>query len=306
MKLFIDIKETVVAQTLMAVVKSFGMIEAESVAQADLVVCDDEHKIIDFLNANEKLFAIEYHHSSAEKASGLCDQGHYLSGRTVPGYAIADEGHPLIVIQILKKMSTGDLPGKAQAIQEVPAIETAFSASVMIDEPISGSALKMNVLVIENDPRHIHSAKESLKGHNLTVLQSADQAFEMFERNPEFSFDAVLIDMQMPNSNREGGNQRSLDKESPYGLNFIWRAAAMQSVKYIGLLSDGNHHNSPMSAAFDGFPLNQIFQLNQAKVIFCREVYHGFRGEDGEAFKGKAWDIILAYLTGDLEPAIRG
>jgi len=155
----------------------------------------------------------------------------------------------------------------------------------------------MKILIIEDKKSHIEAAYKLLARHELTVVTTADDAFAAFE-GPEFPFEAVLTDMLMPNSTRAGGNRNSFDKESPYGLNFLWRAAAKPGVKFIGLLTDANHHSGTMAAAFDGFPLNTVFTVNQAKAILCREASHSFVDADGKTVYGKAWDTVLDYLTG--------
>lgn len=147
------------------------------------------------------------------------------------------------------------------------------------------------------------------------------------EATPTLAFDAVLTDMMLPGSGREmgGDGSRHVGVEAPYGYNFIFRAAH-QGVKLIGMLTEGNHHHHPMSAALDGFPLEQPFTLNGSVVVISRELSQQFKvegeqckdcagsgkkdghncytcGGDGvKTFRGKDWGALLSYLTGEKGP----
>jgi len=107
MKLFITMeKQELVAKTLLLVAKSFGAEEATSANDADLIICDDPHKIRDMLMDNQLATAIEYHTTMKETPSRLCETGHPLEGRVVPGYVLTEEGHPSMVIEIIKRLAT--------------------------------------------------------------------------------------------------------------------------------------------------------------------------------------------------------
>ena len=106
MKLFILLKQELVAKTLLHDAMAFGAKEATGANDADLIICDDPHKIKDMLMDNQLATAIEYHTTMKETPSRLCETGHPLEGRVVPGYVVTEEGQHSIVIEIMKRLAT--------------------------------------------------------------------------------------------------------------------------------------------------------------------------------------------------------
>ncbi|EKD64547.1 MAG: hypothetical protein ACD_50C00345G0003 [uncultured bacterium] len=55
----------------------------------------------------------------------------------------------------------------------------------------------MRILVVENDPKHQQSARETLADHDLTIATSIGEAWKM----ELGAFDAVLTDLYLPTAN---------------------------------------------------------------------------------------------------------
>lgn len=89
-------------------------------------------------------------------------------------------------------------------------------------------------------------------------------------------FEAVLVDMMMPMSFEKLGPSAvcTRGEQVPYGFVLALKAAE-RGAKFVAMVTDTNHHNSPMSAALDylgdayyrdGFKPN--FEINGARVMF--------------------------------------
>lgn len=121
----------------------------------------------------------------------------------------------------------------------------------------------MKVLVIEDDPVNVESAKRSLTNHELTIATSIQQAFDILAEwrqewleNRERRFDVVLTDVYMPRGDFKGWGRRVIhysDYENPdtlpAGLAFAIAAATMGAK--VGICSDRNHHKDWITALLD-------------------------------------------------------
>ncbi len=137
----------------------------------------------------------------------------------------------------------------------------------------------MKILVVEDKEMHQNSARETLSGHEVTIIDTFTTAMEKMDKN---NYDAVLTDMMLPMSN----SNRLLTEESfkkedevPYGFIIALKAAACEA-KYVAVVTDANHHHDAMSAAlhYIGLPYGygtfggekqQIFHVNGARVTFA-------------------------------------
>lgn len=55
----------------------------------------------------------------------------------------------------------------------------------------------MRILVIEDNPIHQESARETLLGHETTIVGTVDDAWRLLSERP-FPYEAVLTDMLLP------------------------------------------------------------------------------------------------------------
>jgi len=163
----------------------------------------------------------------------------------------------------------------------------------------------MKVLVIDDTPKHQHSAIETLTSHDVTVAKSYNEAIDLLI--PKNNFEAVLTDLMMPMSERTICDEEYYcAEEIAYGFVLALRAAAADA-KYIAVVTDKNHHMDALSAALDriggfdkdgkekwncnwAYHLNPIFTINNAKAFFV----HAPLIEDTRA---KNWGEILKNLT---------
>ena len=145
-----------------------------------------------------------------------------------------------------------------------------------------GQGEVMKILVIEDKAIHQESARETLIGHEVTVVPSYNEAYGLLKWKKEFDFDAVLTDMNMPMSERNLSSRIIFrpDEQVPYGF-ILALAAAYRGAKYVALVTDINHHYGAMSAALDLLApeyydyrnkcmgdREKRFYINGARVIF--------------------------------------
>ena len=135
---------------------------------------------------------------------------------------------------------------------------------------------QMKVLVIEDKEMHQQSAIETLAGHDLVLVKTFDEAMKIM--GEEIDFEAVLTDMMMPMSEQTlAPGVFNPSEQVPYGFVVALKAAS-QGAKYVAVVTDTNHHHSPISAALDHigrayfhlkWEAQQIFDICGAKVIFA-------------------------------------
>jgi len=131
----------------------------------------------------------------------------------------------------------------------------------------------MKILVVEDKQMHRDSARETLQGHDLAIVESFDEAMRLLEDKTDF--EVVLTDMMMPMSRKTLAPEAfNRGEQVPYGFVIALRAALM-GAKFVAMVTDTNHHKGAMSAAIDclgsgyyheGFSPN--FEINGAKVMF--------------------------------------
>lgn len=183
----------------------------------------------------------------------------------------------------------------------------------------------MKILVIEDGANNIEIAKKLLAEHDLSVISDPEKAFELLDASNKkpFDFDVVLTDMLMPAV--QLGQiydkwSKFVNSEMPFGIMFTLMAAK-RGTKYVGLLTSGSHHDHPMSAGLDFFPLEKVFKIDDSKVVFCREINQqveiegrcercngsgkdpqynqaccSCRGDGKNYLHGKGWGELLAKL----------
>ena len=154
----------------------------------------------------------------------------------------------------------------------------------------------MKILIIEDTEIHMQSAREQFGSHELEVVSSYEQGEFALQK---VGFDVVLTDLMMP----KGGDaimgpkgMRYIFDLLPYGFPLLL-LATKKSTPYIGLVTDVNHHDHPMSACID--PLSSaywneqdsqraLFRMNDSKV----GIFHAPFLSDGR----KDWNRVLEVL----------
>lgn len=88
-------------------------------------------------------------------------------------------------------------------------------------------------------------------------------------------FDVVLVDLLMPASRESQGDKgmRYVGQEMPIGVFLAILAAARTGAKFVGLLTDSDHHSHPASACLDEIQQSErspkSFKIEDAKVLLC-------------------------------------
>jgi CheY-like chemotaxis protein len=140
----------------------------------------------------------------------------------------------------------------------------------------------MRILIIEDKPKHILSAEKFAKecGKEVVIVKSYDEAEkalcgeDRFGRGePVKNFEVVLTDMMLPASLTGIGNydkKKAVEgTEQPYGLSLMM-LAMRTGVKAVGLLTDGGHHDHPLTWALDtlrGYGDGEHFTIGDVTVL---------------------------------------
>ena len=134
----------------------------------------------------------------------------------------------------------------------------------------------MKILVIDDNPLHREAAKAQLTEHDLIVVEGYDEGLKLIlnetrdgiqrERNPH-EFEVVLVDLLMPASSEQQGQrgEKFVGQEMPVGI-FLALLAANNGAKYVGLITDTDHHSHPASACIDHF--RRSINIGSTKTFF--------------------------------------
>src|SRR3989344_1047378 len=137
----------------------------------------------------------------------------------------------------------------------------------------------MRILVIDDSPVHQQPARQTLGGHDLTIVGSYDEGQKLVGKG--HGFEAVLVDLLMPASRQKLGNaaqkrfmgQGFVCQEMPIGI-FLALLAAKNGAKYVAVFTDSSHHDHPASACFDAFNKEgesrpAAFAVEGARMLLC-------------------------------------
>lgn len=104
-------------------------------------------------------------------------------------------------------------------------------------------------------------------------------------------FDVVLTDLIVPASKQSQGEYSEfVGQEMPVGVFIALLATVKGKVRYVGLLTDVNHHYHPGSACIDEFN-STPFTVDGCKVVFENTHYIGFFYADNLARPFKRKDV---------------
>jgi CheY-like chemotaxis protein len=110
------------------------------------------------------------------------------------------------------------------------------------------------ILVIDDSEINRASARETLKDSGLEVLVAAtyDEGFRLMQEDKEI--EVVLTDLLMPASGMHMGpeGEKYVGQEMPVGFALVMQAV-ISGAKFVGVVTDTNHHDHPASAMLDDF-----------------------------------------------------
>lgn len=138
---------------------------------------------------------------------------------------------------------------------EVPEAE-------VVEETVPLRPDALSILVIDDTPKHIASAKSGLAGHKLVVATGYKEAMNILGKD---KFDVVLTDLHLPMSSETLGDAFKLGELVPYGI-LLMIEASRNGAKFVAVVTDLNHHADPFSAAFDHYSRFPV-KIEGAKVI---------------------------------------
>lgn len=152
----------------------------------------------------------------------------------------------------------------------------------------------MRVLIIENSPRQIASAKAWIKeveGEHEVVLVNtwcdADRQIGLSRPRDTKPFDLVMTDLYMPLTandvplvfSQEFKDSHPDSKmpvvvlpayEHPVGLSAAVLAISLNYARMVAIVTDTNHHNDPMSSTLDAIQINWYPSRTEGKIVIAR------------------------------------
>ncbi len=154
----------------------------------------------------------------------------------------------------------------------------------------------MRILVIDDNQANLDSALATLNGHELVTEGDAEKAHDMIANE---KWDAVLTDLWMPTpqgtiafgvglADPSRMEDDGIKNTMPIGRVFSLMAIT-RGVKYVGVLTDTNHHNDRLTAALDGVGFGKSPRL---AVMSCGP----FRTQTG----AKNWGALLRLLSANV------
>ncbi len=123
------------------------------------------------------------------------------------------------------------------------------------------------------------------------------KAIASFQKLPPVPFDAVLLDLNMP-AEKTASCMAGGEGEVPYGFILALRAVQC-GVKYVGIITDANHHSGPLTAALDLIcPAywhtdedQPIFRIGETRLVIAHAPF-----EEGDGVV-KDWGRLLSRLA---------
>lgn len=265
LKIHLAMKDSPLPRSIKQVLPMFGneskFAYVESAAEADLIIFTDV-KEIEKGYSKEKQYAFFKVSGQASnmKLPENCATIDFLHGMIPAMLKLIEEAH-----------------AKIQGTAETPAVAAVKPAAA----PLRSDALR--ILVIDDTPKHIESAKSGLAGHRLTAVTGYQDAMSVLGSE---KFDVVLTDLHLPMSSQTMGEKFRLGELVPYGV-LLMVEAARQGAKHVAVVTDLNHHDDPFSAAFDHYSRFPV-QIESAKVVMMHAPM-----ADG----AKDWAAALEQLT---------
>ncbi|MBI2146685.1 response regulator [Candidatus Woesearchaeota archaeon] len=156
---------------------------------------------------------------------------------------------------------------------------------------------RLDILVIEDTLKHRESAQVQLKEHKLVVLTNYEEGQKALESG--YHYNVLLTDLMMPKGGRSTMGPEGMKyifDLLPFGFPLAFLAAKIK-IPYIGIVTDINHHDHPISAAID--PISggywrdssseqYLYTINDSKL----GIFHAPFTDDGR----KDWNKVLEVL----------
>ncbi len=166
---------------------------------------------------------------------------------------------------------------------------------------------RLDILVVEDTEKHQDSAREQFKDHQLVLARNYEEGRNALESG--YHYNVLLTDLMMPKGGSETMGSEGMKyifdllpfdifDLLPFGFPLAF-LAAKRKVFYIGIVTDVNHHDHPISAAID--PISGVFwydsaseqdlrlyKLNESKL----GIFHAPFTDDGR----KDWNKVLEAL----------
>ncbi|MFZ5954807.1 MAG: hypothetical protein ACOYT4_00090 [Nanoarchaeota archaeon] len=151
------------------------------------------------------------------------------------------------------------------------------------------------ILVIEDKLIHQESAKELLKNHDLTIVNTfegyLEKMYGVYHKKIQ-SFEVILSDLSFPWCNE--GNTYDFRQETHLGYTVPFHSA-IYSIPYCAIYTDTDHHDGPIAETFEHFETYEanppVFQINKTRFMFFDS--DSFDTRDSKA---KRWDLALGSL----------
>ena len=154
---------------------------------------------------------------------------------------------------------------------------------------------RLDILVVEDTEKHQDSARNQFKDYTLTIAKNYEEGKKFLENS---SYNVVLTDLMMPKGGRETMGPEGMKyifDLLPFGFPLAF-LAAKRKVPNIGIVTDVNHHDHPISAAIDPISTywrepdseSSFYRINESKL----GIFHAPFIEDGR----KDWNKVLEVL----------
>ncbi len=174
----------------------------------------------------------------------------------------------------------------------------------------------LDILIIEDTKLHKDSAKEQFPNKHIIdqfqkekrpyLLDTADnyeQGKQKIEAmQPDSTYHVLLTDLMMPKGGRDTMSAKGMEyifDLMPFGFPLAL-LAAKQNIPYIGIVTDINHHDHPMSACID--PISGAYWNDQQAKDSIYKINNSVVGIFHAPFlenKAKDWmkvvNILLNY-----------
>jgi len=177
----------------------------------------------------------------------------------------------------------------------------------------------LKILVIDDTEIQREAAKVQLKDHDLTIVGDYDAAADLLhpkwddwscryrhednipyeQKKTEWEahnpgFDVVLTDLMMPPGHDNLGSDTHAKfavDQMPVGM-FLAMMAACKGVKFVGIVSDTNHHVHPAGAALARLPASDGIQVGDARMYFAHCYTEQVLKEDLSPFKSRCEGVV--------------
>ena len=156
---------------------------------------------------------------------------------------------------------------------------------------------RLEILVIEDTGKHRESARDLLKEHKLVVLANYEEGQKALESG--YHYNVLLTDLMMPKCGRSTMGPEGMKyifDLLPFGFPLAFLAAKIK-VPYVGIVTDVNHHDHPMSAAID--PISGAYwseSSSESRLYTINDstlgIFHAPFTDDGR----KDWNKVLEFL----------